>query len=359
MKFIFYLQLDLPISIYYQNYVCRKMLNIPFNKNELVISLKGISQSLPELLRYQFILQNYEDKWNTTANGELIRYTNLQPGNYLFKARLYAKSSASSVIEIPFTIDKPLQAKWWFQMLIFTGFIVFAVLLLKVFNKLNHRYIQTKWINKSANELQAKKTLIAQLVKSTQNDLQGFKDYIFSHKKNGQQITGVPAQFLDFYFKTTISRLGIIWEKDFMSLDQINETLKSFAQNSFNTSIEISHTTSDTNVQIPSEKAEKIIRLFSLFIFYSVYTNNARHFALTSKVRLANQLFLKIYSDEAINSSTKNNIHNHLQNSIQDLNSKDFSVEFIESKNLGNMVILSLILEPAQVSPHIIENDFH
>jgi hypothetical protein len=330
-------------------------INIPFNKNELVISLKGISQSLPGLLRYQFILQNYEDKWNTTANGELIRYTNLQPGNYLFKARLYAKSSVSPVIEIPFTIEEPLQARWWFQILIFISFVVFAVLLLKVFNKLNHRYVQTKWINRSTNELQAKKTLIGQLVKSTQNDLQGLKEYIFPQKRNGQQVTEDPSKFLDFYFNTTISRLGMIWEKDFMNLDQINETLTSYAQNSFDTAIEISHSSSDALVLIPSEKAEKIIRLFSLFIFYSVHTNNARQFALTSKIRLGNQLFLKIYSGETINLSNKNSAHNHLQNSIRELNSKDFSIEFIESKNLGNMIILSLSLEPT----HVIESDLH
>lgn len=140
-----------------------------------------------------------------------------------------------------------------------------------------------------------------------------------------------------------------------MNLNQLTDTLKSFTQSSFDTIVEISHTESNDSVLIPSEKAEKIICLFSLFIFYSVETNQARQFALTSKIRLGNQLFLKIYSTETAVSSTKNSIHRHLENSIRELNSKNFSIEFIESQNLGNMIILTLNLE----STHVIENEFH
>ena len=78
-------------------------------------------------------------------------------------------------------------------------------------------------------------------------------------------------------------------------------------------------------------------------------TNHARHFAVTSKVRLGNQLFLKIYSTEALSNSMKNNIHHHLQNCIRELNRHDFAIEFIESQNLGNMIILSMNLETAHV----------
>jgi ligand-binding sensor domain-containing protein len=338
------------------NYTTRNIfLNIPFNKNELIISLKGISQSSPGNLRYQFILQNYEEKWNITDNGELIRYTNLKPGNYVFKARLSAKGISSPHIEIPFTIDQPLQARWWFQILIFGAFIIFAIILLKVFNMLNQRYIQTKWINRSKNELQAKKTLIGLLVKSTKNDLQSFKDYFIQQKTNNYKNAEDPDRFLDFYFKTTINRLDIIWEKDYMNLEQINETLRNFCESSFDREVEISHTASSDNIEVPSEKAEKIIRLFSLFIFYSVQANGARQFALTSKVRLGNQLFLKIYSTETQTGSSKNSIHHHLHNNIRELNSKDFVIEFIESQNLGYMIILRLNLEPT----HVVENDFH
>ncbi|MBC7828519.1 MAG: hypothetical protein H7122_12285 [Chitinophagaceae bacterium] len=328
------------------------VLNIPYNKHELLLSLKGVSQSSPEFLQYQFILQNYEDKWNITDNADLIRYTNLQPGNYVFKARLYAKGIASPLIEIPFTIDKPLQAKWWFQLFVFTLFILFAIFLLKIFNRLNQRYIQTKWIDRSTNELQTKKTLIGQLVKSTKKDLQLFRQYLVPRERLNNKES---ERYLEFYFETTLSRLDLLWEKDFMNLNQLNETLRSFTKTSFDTIVEISHTTANDTVMVPSEKAEKIIRLFSLFIFYSVETNQAKQFALTSKIRFGNQLFLKIYSTETVSSSTRNSIHRHLENSIRELNSNHFSIEFIESQNLGNMIILSMNLE----SNHVMENEFH
>jgi hypothetical protein len=140
-----------------------------------------------------------------------------------------------------------------------------------------------------------------------------------------------------------------------MNLEQINETLRNFCESSFDGEVEISHTASSDNIEVPSEKAEKIIRLFSLFIFYSVQANGARQFALTSKVRLGNQLFLKIYSTETQTGSSKNSIHHHLHNNIRELNSKDFVIEFIESQNLGYMIILRLNLEPT----HVVENDFH
>ena len=327
-------------------------LTIPHNRNEFKLSLTGVSQSSPEQLRYQFILENYDNKWNTSDNGEMIRYTNLPPGHYTFKARLYAKGSVSPMITIPFIIDKPLQAKWWFQILVFVLFIVFAVLLLRIFNTLNQRYIQTKWLNRSTKELQTRKTLIGQLVKNTKADLQVFKEYLAPQKKQSSEESG---QYLEFYFQTTLSRLDLLWEKDFMNLRDLDETLKSFAQSSFNTEVEISHDSSNESVLIPSEKAEKIIRLFSLFIFYSVETNQARQFALTSKIRFGNQLFFKIYSIESVGTPTKNSLYRHLNNSIRDLNRNNFSVEFIESQNLGNMIILNLNLE----TNHVIENELH
>lgn len=327
-------------------------LNIPYNKNELQVSLKGVSQSSPDYLNFQFILENYESKWNNADNADMIRYTNLPAGSYVFKARLYSKENVSPILTIPFTIDKPLQAKWWFQMLVFALFVVFAIFLLKVFNNLNQRYIQTKWINRSATELQTKKTLIGQLVKNTKIDLQVFKEYLTPQKRQSSEES---ERYLEFYFKTILNRLDLLWEKDFINLRQLDDTLKSFAQNSFDTAVEISHDLSSESVLIPCEKAEKIIRLFSLFIFYSVETNQAREFALTSKIRLGNQLFLKIYSTETVTSSTKNSIHRHLENSIRELNRNNFSVEFIESENLGNMIILHLNLETS----HTIEKEFH
>ena len=327
-------------------------LTIPYKRNELQVSLTGVSQSSPEQLRYQFILENYDKKWNTSDNGDMIRYTNLPAGNYVFKARLYSKRSVSQTLSIPFLIDRPLQAKWWFQILVFSLFILFAIVLLKVFNTINQRYIQTKWINRSTNELQTRKTLIGQLIKNTKADLQVFKDYLAPHKK---QPSAETERYLDFYFKTTISRLDLLWEKDFMNLNELNDALRSFAQSSFNSVVEISHDLSNEAVLIPSEKAEKIIRLFALFIFYSIETNQARQFALTSKVRLGNQLFFKIYSTETVGSPTKNSLHRHLQTSICELNGNNFSVEFIESENLGNMIILNLNLE----ANHVIEKAYH
>jgi hypothetical protein len=327
-----------------------KILKIPYNKNELQVSLKGVSQSSPELLNFQFILENYEHKWNNANNADMIRYTNLPAGGYVFKARLNSKGSVSQILTIPFTIDKPLQAKWWFQLLVFALFVVFAIFLLKVFNKLNQRYIQTKWINRSANELQTKKSLIGQLVKNTKIDLQVFKEYLAPRQKSSEE----SERYLEFYFKTTLSRLDLLWEKDFLNLRQLDDILRSFAQNSFDTTVEISHDLTHESVLIPSDKADKIVRLFSLFIFYSVETNQARQFAVTSKIRLGNQLFLKIYSTETVANATKNSIHRHLENSIRELNRNNFSVEFIESENLGNMIILNLNLETS----HAIGKEF-
>lgn len=321
-------------------------LNIPYDKNELQVSLKGVSQSSPEQLQFKFILENYETKWNTTDNGDLIRYTNLPAGNYVFKARLYSKGNSSSILTIPFTIDKPIQAKWWFQALVFSLFVVFAILLLKIFNTLNQRYIQTKWINKSTNELQSKRSMIRQLIKTTKTDLQLFKDVLIPTQN---QTSTQTERYLDFYFKTTLSSLDLLWEKDFIALGPLNHTLKTFAEASFNTVVEVSHDSNVDNVLVESHKAEKIIRLFSLFIFYSIETNQARQFALTSKIRLGNQLFLKIYSNETVPHTQKNTIHRHLETMIKEMNRNNFSVEFIQSQNLGHMVIVNLNLDSTNV----------
>lgn len=93
-------------------------LNLSYEEKVLGIEFSALNYQEPSMVRYSYILENFEDEWNlVSSNRRYATYTNLKPGNYIFKV----KSSSSNgefngpVREIAIYIAPPFWDTTWFR----------------------------------------------------------------------------------------------------------------------------------------------------------------------------------------------------------------------------------------------------
>jgi ligand-binding sensor domain-containing protein len=88
-------------------------------QNHLSFFFNAIWYSAPEQVTYQVKLEGYDLDWINTREN-LVTYSSLQHGTYVFKVRAALKGNYSNVevFSYRFTIEKPFWKKTWFILLI-------------------------------------------------------------------------------------------------------------------------------------------------------------------------------------------------------------------------------------------------
>jgi len=91
-------------------------LKLPYNKNHLTFNFIGISLIAPEKVRYQYMLENFDDNWNPPTTATQATYTNIPPGDYTFKVKACNNDDiwSENAMAISFTVLPPFWMTWWF-----------------------------------------------------------------------------------------------------------------------------------------------------------------------------------------------------------------------------------------------------
>jgi ligand-binding sensor domain-containing protein/signal transduction histidine kinase len=130
---------------------------LPYNENHLTFSVKGISLSNPDKVKYKYKLEGFEKEWSLETNESFITYSNMPPGHYTFMA--IAKNNEGIWSEEPATLSfdilSPFWKTWWFSVLS----IIFILSLIFMAVK-----IRTKSLENRQKELQEEKVkLLAEI----------------------------------------------------------------------------------------------------------------------------------------------------------------------------------------------------
>lgn len=103
---------------------------LPYNKNNLGISYKGISFSYASGLEYSYQLEGPDTNWSIPTHSEFVSFVGLPPGKYAFKVKARKSNSDwSQSRTFSFIILSPYWATWWFR----TILIILAVLTIYLF----------------------------------------------------------------------------------------------------------------------------------------------------------------------------------------------------------------------------------
>jgi ligand-binding sensor domain-containing protein/signal transduction histidine kinase/CheY-like chemotaxis protein len=114
---------------YYSDIIDRRSalpidLALPHHQNHLTFEFVGISLTVPENVKYRFILEGFDREWSPITKKTFATYSNLPPGDYIFRVTACNGDGIWNVEPetFRFTIMYPFWQKWWFYLaLIFFG----------------------------------------------------------------------------------------------------------------------------------------------------------------------------------------------------------------------------------------------
>lgn len=126
--------------------------SITFSSKQSVFTIEysGINYTRPEKNQYAYYLEGYENTWNYVGNVRSATYTNLDPGNYIFKL----KSSNNDGIwnQDPLELHIEVLPPWWKSNWALVCYLLVFFSSIVVLNKLTQNRIRNKQLEKYQQE---------------------------------------------------------------------------------------------------------------------------------------------------------------------------------------------------------------
>jgi len=120
-------------------------LTVGFKDNYFTFSYTGLSFTNPLEVKYQFMLEGFDEQWLPATKANFATYSNLPNGHFTFKVKCINKHGYESKIEtFSFTITPPFWLTWWFYSLITAIIIIILILLSKWRKSITQRKRQTQ-----------------------------------------------------------------------------------------------------------------------------------------------------------------------------------------------------------------------
>lgn len=142
-----------------------KEIILNYKQSVFTIEYVGINYNYPKKNQYAYYLEGFEKDWNFSGNNRTATYTNLEPGNYVFKVKSgNADGSWGNALELKIKILPPWWKTFW-AYLIYVSILVFLII---YFNKI----YQNRFKARQAIILEKEKTI--QLEKLNNKKLQFF-----------------------------------------------------------------------------------------------------------------------------------------------------------------------------------------
>jgi ligand-binding sensor domain-containing protein/serine phosphatase RsbU (regulator of sigma subunit) len=94
-------------------------LRLPYDKNHITFDFIGISHTIPSKVRYQFMLEGFDQGWLPIGKETSTTYSNLSPGKYTFLLRSCNNDDLWNAAPCAFTFEiiPPFWKRPWFYVL--------------------------------------------------------------------------------------------------------------------------------------------------------------------------------------------------------------------------------------------------
>ena len=102
-------------------------ITLKYTQNNFRFYFAGIHHASPRGTRYKYMLEGFEKEWNNASTDERIaRYTNIDPGEYIFKVKAANSDGywSHTTKDITIIITPPIWLMTWFQVSVFLLFII-------------------------------------------------------------------------------------------------------------------------------------------------------------------------------------------------------------------------------------------
>ena len=193
-----------------------KSITISYKQSVITFEYIAINYIVPERMQYAYMLEGFDKDWRFVGNERKANYTNLDPGEYVFKVK--ASNSEGKWNEEPVTIKLIVTPPWWktiwFKII---SIIISIIILLSIYYV---RIRSIKAINKRLENEVAKRTMDLEYANS---ELQKSNEKIaFQNSELIQQKEEIEAQ------KERISKQNEALELSNKELMDLNKTKDKF-----------------------------------------------------------------------------------------------------------------------------------
>jgi len=112
---------------------------LPADKNHLTFNFLKVNKANPESITYKYILEGFEGKWSPPTRQNAVTYSNIPPGNYVFKVLTRDKNGIwiTEPLQYEFLIKPPFYQTTVF--ILMSIVLLVAGILIVVFLRVKHQ----------------------------------------------------------------------------------------------------------------------------------------------------------------------------------------------------------------------------
>jgi ligand-binding sensor domain-containing protein/class 3 adenylate cyclase len=104
---------------------------LPYEHNQIAFEFAAIETERPFLVRYQYMLEGYDEQWSNVTEKSNANFGNIQEGTYVFKLKARGSNGVwSEPITYTFRVLPPWYRAWWAYLtyvVLFVGLIFFYI----------------------------------------------------------------------------------------------------------------------------------------------------------------------------------------------------------------------------------------
>ncbi|WP_221622250.1 sensor histidine kinase [Larkinella rosea] len=219
-------------------------------------------------IAFQYMLENYDKNWSDWTTESKKEYTNLPPGDYLFRVRarnIYETPSREATYS--FTVPPTWYGRWWVIALFLLGFGLLI-------------YLVVRWrLNRILREKQSLENLIQERteeVVSQKSELEKQSDELAIKNDQLEKIDLIVQSInaeIDFsnLFQTILTKFSVIRNMNAASFLVYDKPTNSYQFKALRSNQELAHV---ETVQLTREQAENRYLAQTVEIFEDIYLKN-------------------------------------------------------------------------------------
>ena len=180
-------------------------IDLRYSENSLALSFLGVLQSAPSKIKYTWKLEGFDDDWVNPTIANQVYYTNLGPGDYIFKVKAANRNGEwSPVRSIKINVSPPWWATKWAYILYFLlvlAILYFTIYLTQILVNKKNAEEQIHFFNNLTHEIRTPLTiLLSSLDTVSKNQDEAATKQV---KKTIKRLNSLFEQMLNFQKATT------------------------------------------------------------------------------------------------------------------------------------------------------------